>query len=353
MDAQATRRGLRRTQTLNAGATVPAALPRILLTTGEPAGIGPDITLALASEGVAARLIAIGDPDVLRQRAALTGANIRIDCIDRPDQAEPHEAGRLTLLPVPAAKPAVPGQPDPENARYVLDTLDRAAALCLDKHADALVTAPVHKSVINSSGVPFSGHTEYLADRTGGGQPVMVLAGSNMRVALATTHLPLRDVADAITADGLESLLRIVNAELQAKLAIKQPKLLVLGLNPHAGEDGVLGQEEIQIIRPVIKRLAGEGIAVSGPAPADTAFTPAMLEQTDIVIAMFHDQGLPVIKAAGFGEVVNITLGLPIIRTSVDHGTALELAGQGIARHDSLRAAVLTAIEISARSALA
>jgi 4-hydroxythreonine-4-phosphate dehydrogenase len=328
-------------------------VPRIVLTTGEPAGIGPDISLSLAAEPVQAVLLALGDPDLLAERARLLGTAIRIKPVDSPEAATLHSPGTLMVLPVPTAVPVTPGRLDTANAAYVVETLATAARLCLSGAADAVVTAPVQKSVIHRAGIPFSGHTEFFAAATGADLPVMMLVARHLRVALATTHLPLRDVADAIDAVRLEKLLRTVDAELRLKLGIAEPRILVLGLNPHAGEAGVLGDEEITTITPVVERLAAEGLGVIGPVPADTAFTSESLARADVVVAMYHDQGLPVIKAVGFGEIVNVTLGLPIIRTSVDHGTALDLAGTGRARHQSLAAAVALALELAATAGAA
>jgi 4-hydroxythreonine-4-phosphate dehydrogenase len=345
LDAQNQGRGLRRIQALNAP-------PRIVLTTGEPAGIGPDISLALAGEALAARLTAIGDPDVLHERAARLGVGVDIEVTDTAGMAScpPHEPGRLRLLPVRCARTVTAGRLDPANATAVLEMLRVAAELCTNGQADAIVTAPVQKSVINDAGIPFSGHTELLAELTGAPLPVMMLASDELRVALATTHLPLRAVADAITARGLEKLIRVIDAELRAKLGLGEPRILVLGLNPHAGEGGTLGDEELTTIIPVVEKLTGEGLHIHGPVPADTAFTAESLARADIVLAMYHDQGLPVIKARGFGEIVNVTLGLPIVRTSVDHGTALGLAGTGRASHSSLVAATRCAIELVRRA---
>ncbi|HEY8519787.1 MAG TPA: 4-hydroxythreonine-4-phosphate dehydrogenase PdxA [Gammaproteobacteria bacterium] len=326
------------------------AVPPIALSSGEPAGIGPDICVRLAAEACPARLGVLGDPDVLAERARVLGLDVTVRTAT-PETLEPHAPGTLQVLPVRVRAAVVPGRLDPANAPYVLELLERGVDLCLRGAVRALVTAPVQKSVINEAGVPFSGHTEFLAERTGAPQPVMLLAGRRLRVALATTHLPLRAVADALDASKLESLIRITHRGLERLFGIASPRLLVLGLNPHAGEHGVLGDEERRVIGPVIERLAAEGLAVRGPASADTAFTPDSLREHDAVIAMYHDQGLPVLKALEFGEIVNVTLGLPIVRTSVDHGTALALAGTGRARHESLRAAVALAIELAERAA--
>lgn len=264
----------------------------------------------------------------------------------------PPLAGTLDVLHIPLARPALAGRLDPANSRYVLQLLDRAVDGCRRGEFAALVTAPVHKGVINDAGVPFTGHTEYLAERTGTPRVVMMLAGGGLRVALATTHLPLKDVAAAITASSLESTLRIVHAEMKNKFALAEPRILVAGLNPHAGEGGYLGREEIDVIVPVLDALRREGMKLIGPLPADTMFTPPLLAQGDCVLAMYHDQGLTALKYASFGQGINVTLGLPIIRTSVDHGTALELAGSGRADPGSLFVAVEQAISMAQRAAV-
>jgi 4-hydroxythreonine-4-phosphate dehydrogenase len=320
--------------------------PLIVVSSGEPAGIGPDISLALASRPFAARLAVLGDLDLLRSRARLLGSRIVLRaCTDPGDVAE-HEPGRLQVLPIALPVPAEPGKLDTRNAAYVLSMLHRGTELCVAGTARALVTAPVQKSVITQSGVAFSGHTELLAELTGAPQPVMLLAGKTLRVALATTHLPLRAVPGALERSKLESLIRILHRDMQRRFRIEHPRVLVLGLNPHAGESGTIGTEEQTVIEPAVRALAAEGLDVVGPVSADTAFTPESLERCDVVVAMYHDQGLPVLKALSFGEIVNVTLGLPIVRTSVDHGTALALAGTGRARPDSLFAAVELALEL-------
>jgi 4-hydroxythreonine-4-phosphate dehydrogenase len=326
-------------------------LPALVLSSGEPAGIGPDICIQLATERCAARLAVLGDPGVLAARARQLGIELTLRTRDRAADVEPHRAGTLQILPVAARSAVVAGRLDTANAAYVLDMLRRGVELCTSRACDALVTAPVQKSVITESGVAFSGHTELLAELTGAAQAVMLLVGRTLRVALATTHLPLRDVADALDADKLERTISITHGDLAARFAIASPRVLVLGLNPHAGESGTLGHEERTVIEPVVRRLAARGWRITGPVPADTAFTPDSLRECDVVIAMYHDQGLPAIKALDFGEVVNVTLGLPIIRTSVDHGTALALAGSGRARADSLRAAVELATDLAIRGA--
>ncbi len=325
-------------------------LPVVVVSSGEPAGIGPDICLALAQREIPARLAVLGDPNLLADRARALAARVTLRECATAAQVGPHLAGSLQVMPIALRTPVVAGRLDVANANYVLDMLRRGVALCSAQAAQALVTAPVQKSVISQSGFEFSGHTEYLASLTGAEQPVMLLAGKSLRVALVTTHLPLRAVADALQPEKLERVLRVTHADLEKRFRIERPRLLVLGLNPHAGESGTLGGEERAIIEPVVRKLAAEGMAVLGPVSADTAFTPESLERCDVVVAMYHDQGLPVLKALSFGEIVNVTLGLPIVRTSVDHGTALELAGTGRARAASLIAAVELALELASVS---
>ncbi|MDX5332674.1 MAG: 4-hydroxythreonine-4-phosphate dehydrogenase PdxA [Gammaproteobacteria bacterium] len=324
-----------------------AAIPRIAITPGEPAGIGPDLVIALAQQAFDAELVAIADPALLMARAAELGLPLVIDPCAPDTPAVPHVAGRLRVLPVALAAPVRSGHLDPANAGYVLETLRLAVDGCLDGRFDALVTGPVHKGVINDAGIPFTGHTEFLAERSGGHHPVMMLAAGDLRVALATTHLPLAEVSAAITRGRLERVLRILDHDLRQRFCIERPRILVCGLNPHAGEGGHLGREEIETIGPVLEQLRTEGLDLIGPLPADTLFTPRHLAQADAVLAMYHDQGLPVLKHVGFGQAVNITLGLPIVRTSVDHGTALELAGSGRAETGSLHAALTLAITLA------
>jgi len=307
--------------------------PHIVVTSGEPAGIGPDICLALAGSGLPARITVIGDRDLMASRAAVLGRS----------------ADDLDILHVPLRAPCVAGHPDAANAAYVMATLDAALAGCRSGEFSAMVTAPVHKGIINDAGIPFTGHTEYLAERTSTPKVVMMLAGAGLRVGLVTTHLPLKDVPAAITRSEVENTLRIVDRDLRLKFGIVRPRILVAGLNPHAGEGGHLGREEIEVIAPVLERLRAEGFDVLGPLPADTLFTRHVLKGSDAQIAMYHDQGLAVLKYAAFEDGVNITLGLPILRTSVDHGTALDLAGSGRADSGSLFAAVRMAAEICAQ----
>lgn len=315
------------------------ARPCIAVTPGEPAGIGPELVAALAGEDHGARLVAVGDPELLASRGA--------GSLPAFDPSAAPEPGVLEVLPVPLAGTSTPGRLDPANAEYVLETLRVAGRGCLAGRFAAMVTAPVHKGVINDAGVTFSGHTEFLAALCDAALPVMMLTAGRLRVALATTHLPLRAVPDALTAERLEAVLRILVRDLEGRYRIAGPRVLVAGLNPHAGEGGHLGGEELAVIGPVLERLRGEGMALAGPLPADTLFTPRSLAGADAVLAMYHDQGLPVLKYAGFGRAVNVTLGLPIIRTSVDHGTALELAGSGRAEGGSLRAAIAEAVTLA------
>lgn len=322
-------------------------LPRIILTCGEPAGIGPDLCLAIAQREWACDLVVAADTSLLRERAAQLGVGCKL--VDEQAARAEHRRGTLRVIHRSTAVPVQTGKLDPANARYVLELLDIACQGCLTGEFDAMVTAPVQKSVIADAGVAFSGHTEYLADRTGGHTPVMMLLADRLRVALATTHIPLTAVGETITPALLEKTVRILHQELRARFGIEMPRILVCGLNPHAGESGHMGREEIEVIAPILVRLRSEGMRLIGPAPADTAFTPHMLAQADAVLAMYHDQGLPVLKYAGFGNAVNVTLGLPIIRTSVDHGTALDLAGTGKADSGSLAAALQLAIEMATR----
>ena len=322
-------------------------LPAIALTAGEPAGIGPELCLQIALRPWAARLIAVAPLAHLRDIAARLAPSVTLRAVTEPG---PHRAGELQVMDVPLAVPAHLGQPDPRNADAVLETLRRATRGCLAGEFDAMVTAPVNKAVINQAGRPFSGHTEFLAELSGG-RPVMMLVAGALRVALATTHLPLAAVPAAITRSRVEGVLRVMDHDLRARFGIASPRILVAGLNPHAGESGHLGDEEIRVITPALEQLRSEGLEVEGPLPADTLFTPARLANADAVLAMYHDQGLPVLKYVGFGRAVNITLGLPLLRTSVDHGTAFDIAGTGRADPGSLVAALELAIEIAVRGA--
>lgn len=320
---------------------------RLALTPGEPAGIGPDLVIQLAQLDQPAELVAFADPELLQQRAQLLGLPVEIEIFDPQRPATTNQAGKLKVMPVSLKQAAKPGKLNPANADYVLETLRLATHACQDSTFDALVTAPVNKGIINAAGIKFSGHTEFLAELTSTKQVVMMLATKGLRVALATTHLPLRQVCDAITEALLEKVIRVLHQDLSSKFGVNQPNIYVCGLNPHAGEDGHLGCEDENIVKPVLNKLNNEGFNLIGPLPADTLFIPKYLDHADAVLAMYHDQGLPVLKHMGFGNAVNITLGLPIIRTSVDHGTALELAGTGKADTGSLKAAIECAIEMS------
>ena len=320
-----------------------ANLPVLALTAGEPAGIGPDLCIALSQRALPCRLSVLGDIEVLRARAIQLG--IELDFITG-DAIPVHQSGGLHVRHIPVAVPVTAGVLDIHNSARVLALLDAGLSGCLNGSYHALVTAPVHKGIINDAGFAFTGHTEYLADHSGTRKVVMMLAGGGLRVALATTHLPLREVADTITPALLDEVIRILHADLQAKFGIDRPRILVAGLNPHAGESGHLGREEIDIIEPALAHLRGEGMDLVGPLPADTLFSRIRHEPCDAVLAMYHDQGLPVLKYASFGAGVNITLGLPFIRTSVDHGTALDLAGTGRAEVGSLIAAIEMALQM-------
>lgn len=313
----------------------------LAITAGEPAGIGPDLCLQLLRNEFP--LVVIADKTLLQERAQQLGSTIAIHDYSL---TAPQAPGKLSVLHIPLTQTSHPGILDPANSHYVLHTLRRAIQGCQSNEFSAMVTAPVHKGIINEAGIPFTGHTEYLAELTHTPQVVMMLAGGGMRVALATTHLPLREVADAITAPLLESVLRILHGDLQRRFGIAQPRIFVAGLNPHAGENGHLGREEIEVMIPVLDKLRAEGLRVSPPLPADTLFAEHRLRECDAVLTMYHDQGLPALKHASFGGGVNITLGLPIIRTSVDHGTALELAGSGKAEVGSLLQAIKVAVEM-------
>lgn len=311
-------------------------LPRIAVTSGEPAGIGPELCLALASREFAACLVILVDRELIAQRARQIGLAAA-------------DAARLEILHVPLCVPSVPGRLDPGNAGYVIDIIDRAIDGCQSGEFAAMVTAPLHKGVINDAGIPFTGHTEYLAQKTATPRVVMMLVGAaaGLRVALATTHLALKDVPAAITRAELETTIRILHADLRTKFSIAAPRILVAGLNPHAGEGGHMGREEIEVITPVLEKLRGEGMNLIGPLPADTLFTRKVLAGSDAQLAMYHDQGLAVLKYAAFEDGINVTLGLPIVRTSVDHGTALDLAGSGRADPRSLFAAIEAAIAMT------
>ncbi|MFV9669121.1 4-hydroxythreonine-4-phosphate dehydrogenase PdxA [Pantoea sp. Ep11b] len=317
---------------------------RVVITPGEPAGIGPDLTVQLAQQAWPVELVVCASPALLQQRAAQLGLPLTLRPYQPGVAAAPQQAGSLTILPVETAEPVTPGTLCVANSDYVLTTLARACDGCLSGEFAALITGPVHKGVINDAGIAFTGHTEFFADRAGGHRVVMMLATEALRVALATTHLPLKDVAAAVTRDCLHEVITILHRDLQQKFAIAEPHIYVCGLNPHAGEGGHMGREEIETITPALDELRQQGIRLTGPLPADTLFQPKYLQHADAVLAMYHDQGLPVLKFQGFGRAVNITLGLPFIRTSVDHGTALELAGLGQAEPGSFITALNLAI---------
>jgi 4-hydroxythreonine-4-phosphate dehydrogenase len=318
-------------------------LPTIVMTAGEPAGIGPDLAVLASQMDFDCRLAICADPALLTERASQLGIPVSIE--DWNKQA--HKPGRLAVLPVSLNQRAISGHLNTANASYVLNTLQIAAEGCLHGEFDALVTGPLQKSIINDAGIFFTGHTEYLAELSNTSQVVMMLATDTLRVALATTHLPLRDVSAQISRELLSEVLQILHHDLQTKFNLQQPRIIVCGLNPHAGEGGHLGTEEIEIIEPALDVLRNKGLNLIGPLPADTAFVPRQLEQADAVLAMYHDQGLPVLKHSGFGQAVNITLGLPFIRTSVDHGTALDLAGSGKIDTGSLQQALNMAISMA------
>lgn len=318
--------------------------PRILVTSGEPAGIGPDICLALAQSTFAARLIVACDRDLLMARARTLG--IAVTLAEYDPERPVTEGGPLEVMHIALASPSTPGRLDSTNAPYVLAMLRRALDGCISGEFDAMVTAPVNKGIINDAGVPFTGHTEFLAENTRSEQVVMLLVGGGLRVALATTHVPLQEVPRLITGSLLESVCRTLHAGLRSQFGIPSPRIAVTGLNPHAGESGHLGLQDRDIIAPALENLRTQGMNVSGPMPADTVFTPRNAAEYDAVLTMYHDQGLPVLKYASFGAGVNVTLGLPIIRTSVDHGTALDIAGTGRAESGSLMEAVRLAYEM-------
>lgn len=323
-----------------------ANTPRVILTPGEPAGIGPDLVITLASRDWPAELVVCASPELLTERAALLGLPLTLLPFKPGSPAIAQRAGTLTILPVELRAPVTPGVLDVRNADYVVETLARACDGCLSGEFGALITGPVHKGIINDAGIPFIGHTEFFEERSHSEKVVMMLATESLRVALATTHLPLKAIPQAITADLLRHIIATLYKDLQSKFGIAQPHVLVCGLNPHAGEGGHMGTEEIDTIIPVLEEMRTRGMNLTGPLPADTLFQPKYLEHADAVLAMYHDQGLPVLKYQGFGRAVNITLGLPFIRTSVDHGTALELAGQGTASVGSFITAINLAIQM-------
>lgn len=321
-------------------------LDRIAITPGEPAGIGPDLLIKLAQQDWPVQLVAIADPQLLTERAQQLGLELSIKNYRSDDVPVAHQAGVLFVKPVSLTTPCVAGQLDASNGTYVVETLKLACEGNMSGEFKAIVTGPVHKGLINQAGIPFSGHTEYFAQQANCTDVVMMLATKGLRVSLMTTHIPLAYVSKAITFERIQKITRILDKDLKQKFGIKEPKIYVCGLNPHAGEDGHLGREEIETISPALESLRTEGIHLVGPLPADTIFQEKYLKEADAVLAMYHDQGLPVLKYKGFGASVNITLGLPFIRTSVDHGTAIELAGTNLADSGSFTAALTNAIEL-------
>ncbi|GKW24968.1 4-hydroxythreonine-4-phosphate dehydrogenase [Pectobacterium carotovorum subsp. carotovorum] len=320
--------------------------PRVVITPGEPAGIGPDLVIALAQQAWPVELVCCADPELLFTRALQLSMPLTLRDYQPGQPAQPQQAGSLTVLPIATPATVIAGQLNVANSAYVVETLARACDGCLNGEFAALITGPVHKGIINDAGVPFSGHTEFFADRSSCDRVVMMLATEELRVALATTHLPLAAVSAAITRQSLHEVITILHHDLQTKFGITQPQIYVCGLNPHAGEGGHMGREELDVINPALDELRQQGITLIGPLPADTLFQPKYLQHADAVLAMYHDQGLPVLKYQGFGRAVNITLGLPFIRTSVDHGTALELAATGSAEPGSFITALNLAIKM-------
>ena len=323
-------------------------VPRIVITSGEPAGIGPDACVTLAQADWQADIVVAADASLMAATAAALRLPLDIQIYEPSLPIAAHRAGILKILHIPAPQPVTAGTLDVRNAGYVIAMLNRACDGCMNGEFAAMVTAPVQKSTLMEAGFAFTGHTEYLAERTRAALPVMMLLNESLRVALVTTHIRLAEVPRAITQERLRATLRIVRTDLERHFGLPAPRIAVLGLNPHAGESGHLGREEIDVIEPVLRGLRAEGLDVRGPVPADTAFTPQFLAGADVIVAMYHDQGLPVIKHAGFGNAVNVTLGLPILRTSVDHGTALSLARTGNADVGSLRAALALAVDLAA-----
>lgn len=323
---------------------------RIVITPGEPAGIGPDLLIRLVQQPQTYELVAVADPQLLTERAQQLGLPLTVEEFSAATAAQVSPLAHIKVLPVSLKAPAQCGQLNKHNAAYVLECLDKAVEGCQANIFDALVTGPVHKGIINEAGFSFTGHTEYLAEKTGTEQVVMMLATEGLRVALVTTHLPLSNVSEHITRENLESVIRILHHDLRKHFGLNHPHIIVCGLNPHAGEQGHLGHEEITVINPVLEKLRSENMQLEGPLPADTVFVPYQLAKTDCVLSMYHDQGLPVLKHMGFGQAVNITLGLPIVRTSVDHGTALEKAGSDEINMGSLQAAIFQAVEMASRN---
>jgi 4-hydroxythreonine-4-phosphate dehydrogenase len=322
-------------------------IKRIAITPGEPAGIGPDLTIAIAQQDWSVELVVVACKKLMQERAATLGLPLTLIDYDSARAAKPQKAGTLTILSVDTAELCVPGELNAENGSYVIETLRIASEKNISGEIDAIVTGPVHKGLINKAGIAFSGHTEYFASQANCADVVMMLATEGLRVALVTTHIPLAYVSKAITAERLQKVTRILNTDLINKFGIKEPKIYVCGINPHAGEDGHLGREEIDVMIPALNTLRDEGLKLIGPLPADTIFQEKYLKDADAILTMYHDQGLPVLKYKGFGSSVNITLGLPFIRTSVDHGTALELAGTNLADSGSIIEAITTAIKLA------
>ena len=321
-------------------------LPRIFITPGEPAGIGVDVVIEIAAKTWQAELIVVADPDLLLTRAAILGKKLALRTFDQHASAQLHRPYQLKIFPIPLQAPVIPGQLNKDNAQYVWQTLEAAAKLCLQNPLQAIATGPVHKAIMQEADLPFTGHTEFFAQLTHSSQSVMLFVVDQLKIALATTHLPLRDVPKSLTQNHLKNVLRVLEAGLIQQFQIQNPKIKVCGLNPHAGEAGHLGREEVDVIEPVLAELQQEGMQVTGPFPADTIFTPHHLKDADAILAMYHDQALPLVKYLGFGHAVNVTLGLPFIRTSVDHGTALDLAGKGKADPSSMEAALNLAISL-------
>lgn len=320
---------------------------RILITPGEPAGVGPDVTLRITQSSYPAEIIAIADPNLLAQRAKELNMSVELIPANLDNAPTPNKSATLKYLPIKLNAPVTAGKLNPENSAYVLKTITEGTSLCLAKKADAIVTGPVHKEVMNQAGIKFLGHTEFFAQQSHAKQTVMLFVVDHLKVALATTHLPLSQVPQAITKDSLRTTLQIIQHDLLHKFQIETPRILVCGLNPHAGEGGYLGREEIDTIIPLLVALRAEGMQVEGPLPADTIFTPKLLRHADAVLAMYHDQALPLVKYIGFDHAVNVTLGLPFVRTSVDHGTALDIAGTDRADAGSMQAALDLAIKMS------
>jgi len=322
-------------------------IKRVAITPGEPAGIGPDLAITIAQQAWSVEVVVVASKDLIAQRAKELNLAVTLIDYDASIEAKPQQAGTLTILDIPLAQPCIAGTLDINNGAYVVDTLKIASDKNMSGEFDAIVTGPVNKGLINKAGVPFSGHTEFFAHQANCSDVVMMLATEGLRVALVTTHIPLAYVSKAITFERLQKVTRILHQDLKTKFGISSPKIYACGINPHAGEDGHLGREEIEIMNPAFDELRSEGIEIIGPLPADTIFQEKYLADADAILSMYHDQGLPVLKYKGFGASVNITLGLPFVRTSVDHGTALELAGTGQAESGSMMEAMKSAISLA------